>query len=346
MSWNLFSNKGISSLTVVLYLVSLFFYSCSDGDYTDALPQGCIALAALPTGSICDGTVKGVDAEQSVYLFETADGLFGILAAVSDGRMLKESIKQEIATDAWVTEYNDDAVMVLGPVIAAERETVRRRMVAMLKQDTEHSVKSTPLWQHFNEHNLGNKNLGYMVAQSNALPEQIVAFFTLGTPKGTDPADVLIEATMDIKGDTLMMQGYSCSYNTNVRQSLKRTEKIYRPLTINPYNWKDSAALAKVYMNVDGNNLTALIRNNKALNTALLGSDAFDIVRNNTANLQLTIMPDGNDEYNMKTVSIADSLKTTEDKVVIILNTKAVGKALKKVSFPLLKDYEYIVYRR
>lgn len=367
---------NIWALTVLLSLLT----SCSDSDYTDFIPSNCTAVISVKTTSMSgEGSpfneirktfsgnneeLAGIDVTKDILLFETPDGTLGMCAALSDegdfGDFLQK-LKTEGNTDnfverdgytfcclkkSWIVGYNKSAVIVLGPILASDRARTVRRITAWLNQDESASIKHSPLWEHLQEAQSDIR----MVAQSSTLPEQIAAALSLGAPKGTDPDDILIEAEITFSDNTMHLKGMPCSYNVNVKQSLQKAQTIYRKLTTDWNTQMDAKAFAGIFMNVNGEELMPYLHNNKALNTMLLGTDAYDKIRDNKEEMAILLSPNGKatDDKNMtaEVRNLPNGKTTSEEHLVVVLNLGAIGNSAsdKENIIPLLAGTKRIIY--
>lgn len=305
---------------------------------------------------------KGIDITKEVFLFETPDGVLGMCAAISnegDFTDLLQSLKNKGITNnfvkddgfsfccinkSWVIGYNSTAVIVLGPVLASDRARTVRRIKAYLNQEEETSVKKSPLWEHLQEVEADTK----MVAQSNMLPEQIASALALGAPKGTAPEDILIEAEITFSDSTLHLKGRACSYNVNIKQSLQKAQNIYRQLTTDWKQQMTAKALVGIFMNVNGKELTPYLHNNKALNTLLLGTDAYDKIRDNKEEMAILLSPnaqkEGEKQYSAEVKNIPNGTVQNKERLIVLLNIMALGNSKEESILPLLGSTKQIIY--
>ena len=110
-----------------------------------------------------------------------------------------------------------------------------------------------------------------MVAQAAALPEQFVAPFTLGAPKGADASQVLIAAEMNIKAQVMHINGETFSFNSRVNEALKAAHKIYRPIQGKYISAMPRDAMMGMFLNVDGQKFLPLMQSNKGIQALLTG---------------------------------------------------------------------------
>ena len=270
----LYKNLVFMGLAITFLLLS----SCSGSDYLNAIPKKSTALISVDmkqmTADKSDedkaGMLKtllhvddvdncGIDVSEKLYLFETADGNLGLCAKVSseDGvsDWLATLAKKHIATEvterkgfhfsvlknSWLVGYSDEALLVMGPVVADAQAQLQQQMVKYLKADEEDGITASPMFDRLS----GISSPMAMVAQAQALPEKFVAPFTLGAPKDTDPSQVVI--------------------------ALQKALQNYRPIKGNYVKSMPADALAGIFMNVKGEQFLPMMQSNRSLQTLLMG---------------------------------------------------------------------------
>lgn len=347
----------------------LLLCSCNDGDHTNSVPRNSIMIASLNADDAFvrhltdidiskDNLTDAIDIEKKVYLFETADGTFGMCVPVKDEYAIDEylhNIKGKTNNfndhdgyafctynNNWLIGYSSNTLIVMGPIIPSERAKTVRRISRLLAQEEDSSIKKSPLWEHLNETPDGRQ--AKIAIQANALPEQIVPTFMIGAPRGTATDDIIVEAMLTLKDSALVLKGHTCSYNTNVKQRLEQEQKIYRPLNV---KWSTMAqdAMVGIFMNVDGKVLMPYINDNKALNTLLLGTDAYDIIRKTDGNISIHINNGEKlsvKEYDATTDNKASSAE--DERLVITLNLNSLTGNKDIGSLPILGNIKQIIY--
>ena len=179
--------------------------SCSNDDYVRSIPASATAvmkidgavvagshkmLSLLPFG---DKTADVIDLSREVYAFETVDGNLGMCARVKDSDALLEALKTVTTSDirkqgdcrltdinsSWAVGFNDNSLVVLGPVSAAALPDAQRSIVRMLKQDEDASIMVRPMYSKLDSI---DSRVAF-VAQVQALPEKFAATFMLGATK-------------------------------------------------------------------------------------------------------------------------------------------------------------------
>ena len=299
----LYKNLVFMGLAITFLLLS----SCSGSDYLNAIPKKSTALISVDmkqmTADKSDedkaGMLKtllhvddvdncGIDVSEKLYLFETADGNLGLCAKVSseDGvsDWLATLAKKHIATEvterkgfhfsvlknSWLVGYSDEALLVMGPVVADAQAQLQQQMVKYLKADEEDGITASPMFDRLS----GISSPMAMVAQAQALPEKFVAPFTLGAPKNTDPSQVVIAAEMNVKEGILQIQGETFSFNPDINQALQSAVASYRPIQGKYLESMPDDATAGIFMNVDGKKFLPMMQTNKGIQQLLLGINA------------------------------------------------------------------------
>lgn len=288
----------------ILSLVATLFFSCSDSSYTDAIPRNVQMLMAidasktagegnemlmkalLKTSSLDD---SGLDLSEPLYCFETADGQFGFCAKVKDNDdltdMLKEIAKNGDATepkegaddvhfsmlsDSWLMGYNDEAMLVLGPIAKTEFAVMQKKLSKMLTQDTEKGVRSSNMFEKLETLSAPIT----IVTQAQTLPEQFVSAFTLGAPKDADASQVILAAEMNVSDGVLNISGETFSFNKKTDEALKKAAQVYRPIVGKYVMSMPEDAVMGWFMNVDGNQFLPLLQADRGLQAMLAGINA------------------------------------------------------------------------
>lgn len=366
---------------ILLLIASVILSSCSKHDYTNAIPSNSTAIIAInaadftseksPFASLLVPFVdndtkqlKGVDLTRDIFLFSSGDGNLGACAPIADDDNLadfvsrlenigvlknaKELDGKQFYTfkDQWVMGYNDGCLLIMGPVTGAEAEAkLIRRMTRLMDKDDDESVKNSTIWQHLEE----QKSNIRMVAQASALPEQLALIVTLGAPKGTDADDVLLEAALEYDNGILALVGKTCSYNQNIAQSMRQSQSVYRPITTDWQRNMTDSIVAGVFMNVKGTDIMPYIQRNKSLNSMLMGSDAYEKIRNNDGNISITMTPKkggkDNESYDVRVTYPTPSQQKGNEKLVVAVNVNALAGSMAQSIAPFLGKIKTIVYK-
>lgn len=292
------------SLAICMILLS----SCSGSDYVNAIPSGSTALISIDMqkmaekGDMSDKAALlksllhvedvsdcGIDVEKKVYLFESADGNLGLCAKVKDEGDLEDWLNQlakgqktctpvterkdfhfTVLKNTWLLGFSDEALLVMGPVVADAQAELQRQMIKYLKADEEQGVKGTPMFDCLDS----IASPMAMVAQAQALPEKFVAPFTLGAPKDADASQVVIAADMSVNKGMLRIKGTTLSFNKEIDAALKDAAKNYRPIKGKYVKSMPADAMAGIFMNVDGAKFLPMMQSNKGIQQLLLGLNA------------------------------------------------------------------------
>lgn len=367
-------------LIILLITTALGISSCSDHDYTNAIPSNSTALIEVgaadfigeqsPFGSLFMPFVdqeakrlKGTDLTRDIYIFASGNGDLGMCAPLSNSDELNDFIIRlenlgvmknhtefegkdfYTCKEQWVVGYDDNTLLVMGPVTGADAEArLMRRMAKLMNQGDEQSIKNSMLWKHLEERTSPIR----MVAQASALPEQVAATVMLGAPKGTDADDVLLEADMTYDNGTLTLSGGTCSYNPNIKQSLKQSQEIYRPITVDWQRIMGDTTIIGVFMNVSGEELMPHLQKNRALGTMLMGTEAFDRIRSNNGDIAILLTPkmDGKTEdlFNTRVLNLPPGKKAGKERLVVAINVEAMAKPLSQATMPFLGKIKRIIY--
>ena len=281
----------------------LFLSSCSGKDYVDAIPENSVAVASVDVRQLFGGNPDealsgvldaggvagcGVDWSARLYVFETVEGNIGMAAKVSDddklagwlaglaekGRCSKvteqDGCRFAVVKGSWVVGFSSGAVVALGPLLPAVQAEARRKIAGYLGQDSDNSIKSSPLFDRLDSLS-GPLTL---VAQAAALPEKFAAPLMLGAPKDADASQVMVaaEISRDAKG-CVVIRGETFSLNKEIDNALRQSRRAYRPITQKYLEKMPADAAFGVFMNVDGAQFIGQLHSNKTFQAILTGAN-------------------------------------------------------------------------
>lgn len=289
---------------VALMAVMVVLSSCSGSDYLNAIPARSTALISIDMQKMAEdnkladkaGLLKsvlqvddvsdcGIDVASKVYLFETADGNLGLCAHVADAGDLEQWLDKlssqhtctkvterkgfhfSVLKDSWLVGFSDNALLVMGPVVADAQADLQRKMARYLAADEEAGIKSSPMFDRLDT----IPSAMAMVAQAQALPEKFVAPFTLGAPKGADASQIVIAAEMNIHNGILLISGETFSFNKGIDEELKKATANYRPIKGKYVKSMPADALVGIFMNVDGNQFLPMMKSSQGIQQLLMG---------------------------------------------------------------------------
>lgn len=327
--------KKYLSIVLMAMFVALLS-SCSGNDYLNVIPSNSIALISLDVRQMGEesklddkaGMLKsmlhvddvadcGIDIMQKIYLFESADGNLGMCAKVADSDdmqawlngLAKQGICQPLTErkdchftvlkDSWLVGFSDEALLVMGPVVAEAQAELQRQMTKYLNADEEAGIKGTPMFGRLDSIPTSMA----MVAQVKALPEKFVAPFTFGAPKGSDASQIMIAAEMEQSDGLFHISGETFSFNKNVDAALKQAAKVYRPIKGTYVKSMPADALAGIFMNVNGKDFLPMLQSNKGLQALLMGIntaiDMDNIIRSVDGDMSIVLSSMSDNEIKM-----------------------------------------------
>lgn len=282
--------------------------SCA-GDYRNAIPKGSTALLAVDApallgeggaeasqslAGLCkmlrlgDLTNTGIDFSETLYGFETADGTLGLVLPVSSegdvdewmatlGKMgfasqstEKKGYKFAVLGGSFLVGYSSQAMVAVGPVVAAGQADMQRRVAKWLDNGDDDGIKGTKLYDKL-EAATGALRL---VARSDALPEQFAALLTLGAPKGTQPQEVYAALSLQPTGKGYIeINGGAFSLDDTVEQALRKAKDHYKPIKGTLLSAVPGGALFALACGVQGDQYLQVLRSNEEIRTMLFGAN-------------------------------------------------------------------------
>lgn len=277
----------------LIMVCALCLASCRDNDYVRSIPASATAvmridgavvaqshkmLSLLPFG---DKTADVIDLSREVYAFETVDGNLGMCARVKDSDALLEALKTVTTSEvrrqgdyrladinnSWAVGFDDNALLVLGPVSAAALPDAQRSIVRMLKQDEDASIMARPMYSKLDSI---DSRVAF-VAQVQALPEKFAAPFMLGAPKGADASQVAVAAGVDIKDGIVRINCQSFSFDKSIDRELKKSRAAFRPIKGSFSQSMSHNQLFSLFANVKGKEFLPLLQSDRSLQAVLMG---------------------------------------------------------------------------
>ena len=245
-----------------LTISALMLCSCSKDNYMSVIPEDATALIAVDVpNSGLKIDAEGIDTNEKIYLFETVDGALCMAAKCTlSGNGFR------ILQDKWVCGYDDGKMLIMGPVIPAQQDETKKRIKRMLEQDQEESIVGTPMLQRLDS----IASPIALVAQSSALPEQFATYFTLGAPREASPSQVCIAAKIALSDGVMHIEGTNFSLNKSVGKALDEAKKTFRPMK-GSFNTEAEKQFFSLLMNVEGDKLLTLLRQNQGMQALLAG---------------------------------------------------------------------------
>ena len=290
--------KKIGFLFINLCLI-LALVSCSNDDYTKALPSGSTALMyvdmkqsggvesrdflkkMVPIDDLGD---CGLDFAQKLYFFELADGAVGLCARVSDAKQVGKTLKKLAENDqckeisevgglqtavlgqSWVAAYDDNAFLLMFSVPATDIQSAKNRLVRYLKQDGDHSEKFTQLFQKLN----ATKGIAAVVGRGQTLLKTT----DLDLPQGVEASQVLEAVSVTVEDSVVYARSNLFSFDEKVSKALNDHERVFRPIEGRYAQNFTKNAFMNIAMNVDGERFFPMIQNHETMMAFLVSANA------------------------------------------------------------------------
>lgn len=283
--------------------------ACSSDDYINTIPANSIAVVSVDMSkavgqnndnarqaSLIKALLKvddisgcGIDITSKLYFFESVEGNLGLAAKVSDSGNLEKWLKKLAESgycasvtergdcrfctikDSWVAGFNSTAIVIMGPVIAAQIPAMQQQIIKYMEQDEDDGLKSSPFFDRLDSISAPVA----MVAQAAALPDKLSAPFTLGAPKDADASQIIVAAGMskDSNG-CLEISGETFSFNKAVDKALQSSLKTLRPISKKYLSSMSSDDALGAFLNVDGKQFIELLHASKSFQVLLAGINA------------------------------------------------------------------------
>ena len=283
----------------VNFCLILALVSCSNDNYTKALPSGSTALMyvdvkqsggvgnrdflknLVPMDSIGD---CGLDFSQKLYFFELADGTVGMCASVDDARQVAEMLKKlaennhcteiseiggvqtAVLNKSWVAAYDDDAFLMMFSVPATDIQQSKSRLVRYLKQDGDRSDKFSRLFEKLNS----METAAAIVGRGQTL----LKTSDLDLPQDIDASQVLEAVGITVEDSVVYARSNRFSFNEKFEKALKDYERVLRPIE-GRYSQNFSAhSFLNITMNVDGEQFLPMIQKHETMMAFLASANA------------------------------------------------------------------------
>ncbi len=279
-------------------LLTAALCSCSKQSYLNAIPaestlvismnpdkmsgaDNALLLKSLLKLKTLDNT--GLNLSENIYFFEDAQGNLGLCAKIADeGKLENMLTKQGLAINnrgeakfctlpsRWMCGMLADAMLLMGPVTPAQEGDMMALMEQYLQSDEEQGLKASPIYGRLDSIDAPMA----LVCQSTALPEQMMAPFTLGAPKTADAADVMIGGGMEVKDGCLWVDGRTFSFNDQVNDSIAAAIASFRPIGQKYLSSMADGDAMGLFLNVEGPRYVRLMQQSKSFKQMLMGINA------------------------------------------------------------------------
>lgn len=248
--------RKILNTILLACLAITAFVSCSKEDvkYYDAIPSQSKALVRVAPEAkdrgvaalelfMGDGVIadeSGVDFSVPVYLFAAPDGSLGVCAKVEDDAKVDDMLeamaksgkasqpkeikecKYAVVNKNFLVAYNENALVAVGPVLAAEESKVAKRLMRYLELNADRGVSSADI---FKDVEADNSPIS-LIASVSVMPKKLVVPFLIGAPTGTSTDDVVLKAEVNVADSLLTLKGRTTSSNLLVSQGIDNAMKM------------------------------------------------------------------------------------------------------------------------
>lgn len=286
-------------MKTIAYLMALVWMglmsSCSNNDYLNAVPAESSMLICMNTAKMTGAGSQtllkaflhvtnlnntGIDVSKPVMLFEDAQSNLGVCAKTGDTKQLGEMLQKmgltvqerqnfhfSVLPNLWIIGYSDQSTLLMGPVVPAAQPQMMQLMARYLRAKEDDGIVGTPMYDKLDSIDAPMA----MVCQAKALPEYLVAPFTLGAPKDTDPSQVLIAAEMEVKEGCLWINGQTFSFVKRIDEALQKAQATYRPIQGKYVASMSNQDAAGLFVNVDGSQFIKHMTDNRGIQAMLAG---------------------------------------------------------------------------
>ncbi len=227
----------MKKLSFVFILICVLLVSCSDdNEYIDAIPQKSQFVASIDLTrydgmsagdflkalfQIDNMEGKGLDVTKKIYAFESPNGFYGLCLAVSDQSALKELLATNgyklsefrgynfsVLGSSWVVGFDEDALLVMGPVTPNEQRNVMIDMANYLGQDSDKGLRASALKARLDS----IQEPVAMVSAMKSLPELMRSSLMLCSPTEININKLYYSAGITLSGNYIQVDGslYSC----------------------------------------------------------------------------------------------------------------------------------------
>lgn len=288
----------VAVVAIVCGIVSFFCFRTTD--IACIVPANSVAIAKIDFTKAAgnDNAITkllkvenpeecGIDFESPAYLFESGDGMFGLVVGIKDEGKTKEWIDKQSSTgvctalaekkgicftsfqNIFLAGFDSNAMLIMGPVVAANEGEQQMKIARYLKADEDKSIKTTKLYEKLSAMDGG---LISLVAQAEALPEKAVALFTLGAPSSASASDIYLAASLNVvNGQYLSVEGETFAFDEEIDKSLKAAAKSYKTVKGTYLPTISSSDAFAISCNIAGKEYMKLLRSNPMFRTILMG---------------------------------------------------------------------------
>lgn len=362
-------------------LMLSLFASCSKGDYYNAIPRESTAILRVDGSRLAQAKMSsttqmmlslvgidgikdtGIDFTQPVYFFESSDGTIGICAAMSNtgdledmlGKLHEANSATEVVEKkganfcvvrgSWIFGYNDEALLVMGPVVSTDHAHQQKRMARYLELAPEQGISSSELFEKLQ----AKQSQMALIAKATALPKQLTTPFLIGSPSGTSTDDIIIEADLSFEGDKMTLNGTTSSLNTNIDQSLQKAKSMFSGLSCTTAS--DDDAVMSIYLNASGVEVIRLLDVNADLRQLMGNVEFRQKLAPINGNMLIVLRQDSvapsataDAKYSVDVKPLDADSKETDEILRFSVNLKKMNSSLFETLSPFLGDVSTLEY--
>lgn len=294
----------------ILLMITAALSSCSNDDYINVIPAKSIALLSVDMQQISQEQQKqnqgitqlvqslfgdnynngqiGIDLTSKLYFFESAEGTLGLVARLSDQKQLKKTLEElsdkghcqqpskrqgvsyAFLKGSWMVGFNDQALMIMGPVVPAQQTETMQQMGRYFKQEDDRSIKTSPLFERLETIDAPIS----MIAKISAFPIIVADPLSFGAPKDADHSQIILCAGMTIEDKCLFIDGETFSFNQRIDKALSDSKKIFHNIGKHYTACLTDKPLIQMLTNAKGQELLPVLIQNKSFQTLLTGANA------------------------------------------------------------------------
>ncbi len=269
-------------LRTMLAMAFIMALSSCAKDYYDVIPETSPAVAAVDFAQIqaengLEGIknvlpfTSGIDFADPAYAFVSPGGYYGIVVAVDDEKKLQKAaaasknftqrdnssgLHWAVWNSSWQVAWNNNALLVMGPVVAGEQPLMRRTVSAMFKSSG--GIGNSDLFGRLEKMKGGVK----LVARLSALPSVLRAMLSMQVSGDADADSVLLESSCSLGSDgEIIMSNELTAANGG---------ELSKASELKPYNGGmdneriANGTMAYMLMGIDGRKLADRLRAGKS----------------------------------------------------------------------------------
>lgn len=225
----------------------------------------------------------GLSINTGIYLFETADGNLGLAAEVANKKRVKNWLNElaqkgkcekvseyrscnfTIVDKSWCIGFSDDALLLMGPILAAEQTKSKQRIAHFLKQ--KEGIVGSALFDKLDS----IKSPIGLVAQAQALPTHLSVPFMIVAPRDTDPTQVIIAAPIEVEENVLTLNAEVFSFDKATNNQIKQNLQKFKTLKETFMNGISDQTLLTMITSVNGVDFLQMLHNSKDIAMLLNG---------------------------------------------------------------------------